>query len=184
MPIAPAFPVSSDVLRLIEDDGALELIDGVVVERPATLSTSHVGAWITWVVGDFVARYDLGHVYSSGLGIRIFATRPDTILKARVSFLRADRVPPGDSQFLTVPPDLVVEVVSPSDLFEAVRQKVDLWLDAGVQAVWVALPNSRELHVYEAGAHPRLLTADDELDAGATVPGFRVPVRDLFPPAR
>jgi len=102
---------------------------------------------------------------------------PDVAFVARGRF--ADERPLR--QFPELAPDLVVEVVSPSDTAAEVEEKVQLWLDAGVRLVLVVYPSTRSVSAYRSRTDVRLLTEADLLDAGDVLPGFSCPVRDLFP---
>ncbi|MGL6097949.1 MAG: Uma2 family endonuclease, partial [Fimbriiglobus sp.] len=82
-----------------------------------------------------------------------------------------------------VVPDIVAEVVSPNDLADELIAKVREYLRGGVRLVWVVYPLAREAHAYWPGANTvRAYLADDDLDAGDVLPGFRTHVGDLFPP--
>ena len=95
---------------------------------------------------------------------------------------RTDPCPSSDNAW-DVAPDLAVEVVSPTDLAEELMDKVAEYFQAGVRLVWVVYPRLRLIHVYESLTQVRGLTAADELDGGAVLPGFRTPVAALFPEA-
>jgi Uma2 family endonuclease len=77
-------------------------------------------------------------------------------------------------------PDLAVEVVSPTDRYVAVLAKMDLYREAGVPLVWLAEPQQRTVTVYSSGSEPRILTEADTLDGGDVLPGFRLPVAQIF----
>lgn len=168
-------------LLAMEDGVGYELVDGRLVERPVSETSSYVATLILLRLGAYVQLRRLGRVYPPDLGIRIFAAHPDRIRKADVSFLAAARVPSDDQGYLTVPPDLVIEVVSPGDGAAEVRAKIDEWLGAGVRMVWVAYPGQREIHVYRAGGPASILAATGELSGEDVVPGFACPVADCFP---
>jgi Uma2 family endonuclease len=85
-----------------------------------------------------------------------------------------------DANAWEVLPDLMVEVVSPHDYFEDVRDKVDEYLRSGVRLVWVVLPNKQIVEVYESYKQFKVLDRNDELDGGIVLPGFRLPLRELF----
>ncbi|MBX3063238.1 MAG: Uma2 family endonuclease [Anaerolineae bacterium] len=82
--------------------------------------------------------------------------------------------------FNPIPPDLVVEVVSPSDKAADVHNKVQIYLRNGVKIVWVAYSDSRTVAVHTP-AGSRTLTAEDTLDGGEVLPGFALKVKDVFP---
>ena len=107
---------------------------------------------------------------------------PATVREPDVAFTSAERLPldlriQGYSE---VVPDLVVEIVSPSDSRRAVAEKVQMWLDYGVRLVWAAWPDSRTIDVHPAGGPVITLTEGDPLDGGAVLPGFAMPVREVF----
>lgn len=119
-------------------------------------------------------------MYPSDLGIRIFPN-PRNVRKADVSFIKADRVPKEDSGYLEIAPDLVVEVNSPNDKAKDIRDKVQFWLNAGTDTVWVVEPTSREVTVYRRGETPVVFTAKSEIAVGEALPGFRCRVAEFFP---
>jgi len=77
-------------------------------------------------------------------------------------------------------PNLVVEVVSPSDAWSDVKEKVRQWLAHGVALVWVADPRTCTVEVYAPGRAAIELSEKDEIDGGSVLPGFRCAVHDLF----
>jgi len=87
---------------------------------------------------------------------------------------------PRENAWDIVPP-LVVEVVSPSDVAEGLLDKIVEYLNAGVQLVWVIYPSQRLIYVYESPTRVRGLGPADELDGGAVLPRFRLPVATLMP---
>jgi Uma2 family endonuclease len=79
-----------------------------------------------------------------------------------------------------VVPELAVEVISPNDLAESVQAKVKEYLEAGVQLVWLIYPQLGWIVAYESLHRMRGFTMTDELDAEPVLPGFRLPLRELF----
>jgi Uma2 family endonuclease len=78
-------------------------------------------------------------------------------------------------------PDLAIEVVSPGDTYSEVEAKVEEWLDHGCRMVVVTNPRNRTLKVYRSRTAVTVLTTDDTFDGSDVVPGFRLPVRRIFP---
>ena len=99
-----------------------------------------------------------------------------------VAFVRADRLPPLEELdgFVPFPPDLAVEVVSPTDRFVEVAEKVAADLDGGVQLVWVIEPRRQTVTVHAADRSVRVLGTQDTLDGGDILPDFRVEVAEKF----
>lgn len=80
-------------------------------------------------------------------------------------------------------PDLAIEILSPSDRMSRVNRKLRFYLENGVRLVWLIDPEERTVTVYSTFETARILSEDEELDGGDVLPGFRVPVRELLPPA-
>lgn len=176
-----AWSVEDAEAALLSKDGpSYELVDGQLVERHVSYESSTVASLITVRLGAHVHTHKLGRLADSELGMRIF-TDPMTTRRADVSFLARARVPRSDQGFLRVPPDLVVQVVSPGDKASEIRSKTDEWLQAGVRLVWVVYPAAREVQVYPAGERPVILGAADEISGGDVVSGFVCTVADFFP---
>jgi Uma2 family endonuclease len=138
-----------------------------------------VGAAFTSYLFQHVKPRRLGRVYSAESGFIIFPGR-ELLRAPDVAFVRADRVPHGIRGFPQLAPDLVVEVISPTDVKIAVMTKADMWLDAGVRLVWVADPDDQTITVLGPDRTSRLLRQGDVLDGGEVLPEFRVPVLDFF----
>jgi Uma2 family endonuclease len=81
---------------------------------------------------------------------------------------------------LAVVPELVVEIVSPSDRQEAVNDKTLMWLSHGVLVVVEVYPAERAVMVHRPGVPAVTLTGDDALDGGEVLPGFSLPLSDIF----
>jgi Uma2 family endonuclease len=170
-------------LLTMEDGDRYELVDGELVERDVSFVSSEVGLNIGPEIRSWNRGARMGRVCGADLLLRIFPWDPAMTRAADASFISNERAPRSDQGLLEVAPELVVEVVSPNDAMSKVRDKVDLWLTAGVSMVWLALPGSREIHVYRSDAKPRILVAEDILSGEDVLPGFAVPVGSLFPDA-
>ena len=82
--------------------------------------------------------------------------------------------------YAEVIPDLVVEVASPSDSSQSLKEKAMMWLDFGVPLVWVGHPDTRMVDVYLSSREVRTLSEEDTLDGGDVLPGFTCQVREIF----
>ena len=83
-------------------------------------------------------------------------------------------------QRLDVVPNVAGEVISPTDAAEDVQEKIAEYFLRGVQAVWVVYPLQSTIHVYHAAKQITVLSRGDVLDGGAAVPGFHLPLAELF----
>ena len=79
-----------------------------------------------------------------------------------------------------VVPNLVVEVISPTDRVDDIVDKVAEYFRAGVECVWVSLPSQEQVYVYESPTQVRILTRTDELRGEPVLPQFQLPLTALF----
>ncbi len=131
----------------------------------------------------FVRQYRLGKTYAAETGFVIRTSEGESVLAPDAAFIRAERVPEGGfgKGFARIAPDLVVEVVSPDDSYNAVREKVSEWLAGGVQVVWVVDPERRVVEVWQPPQNlTQVLTENDVLRGEPVLPGFELPVRVIF----
>lgn len=173
---------TADELLHMPDGDCFELVNGELVEK-------NMGAVSGWVGNKVSARLDHysetsgGWAFGDGVGYRCYED-PEQVRKPDASFVRAgrfenDELPEG---FITIPPDLAVEVVSPNDRYYEVETKVEEYLEAGVLLVWVINPDNRNVRVFRQGRPPVQLGVGDELTGNDVLPGFRCAVAELFPP--
>lgn len=171
---------AEELEALPADDRRYELICGELVSMPP-VSFRHGGivARITGELERFVRRNHLGMVASGDPGF-ILERGPDTVRAPDIAFVRADRLPDDLRHFLELAPDLAVEIVSPSERMTNVRAKARAYLDAGVRLVWIVQPEGRRVSVYHADQPPRELGEGDVPDGEDVVPGFQMPLADIF----
>jgi Uma2 family endonuclease len=175
--------VTADEFLEIPDDGLRrELVRGEVrIMSPAGRSHGKVALRLGSRLERYVDEHGLGEAYAAETGFRVFSD-PDTVLAPDVSFVRRDRLEAlGEAEGL-IPgaPDLAVEVVSPRDKFSDVEEKVFDWLAAGCRMVVLVNPRRRTATVYRSTSALFLLTENDVLDGGDVVPGWTLPLRELF----
>ena len=129
------------------------------------------------VLGNHAEDHDFGHVLSNDSGT-VTERGPDSVRGPDVSFYSYAKLPKGPlpEGYPAVPPDLVVEVLSPHDRWPKVLAKVSEYLNAGVAVVCVLDPERRRLDLYEGDQPPRILGADDDLTLPAILGEFRVRV--------
>jgi Uma2 family endonuclease len=175
--------MTAEELAELPDDGYLyELVRGEVERLPPPgAEHGEIGGDLFWRLGHHVSTNRLGRVYLAETGFRL-TSDPDTVRAPDVAFVKTDRLPPKAERkgYLSIPPDLVVEVVSPSDRATKIAEKVAEYLACGVKAVWIVEPRLQTVTIYEPDRHPRVLVVGDTLDGGDVVPGFQMAVADLF----
>ena len=170
-----------DLAGLDDTPGRFDLIRGELIEMPpAGAEHGDITHEISRTVGNFVVDKNLGKVYAAETGF-IIGRNPDILLGPDIAFVRRDRLPrerhPG---FLELAPDLAVEVVSPSDRQRDVTRKVIEYLDAGVRIVWLVDPADKVVTVFTSDRKSSTLSNEDVLDGGDVLPGFRLPLADVF----
>jgi Uma2 family endonuclease len=163
-------------------EGRWELIDGELVEMsPAADESSSISATIIYLLAAFVRPRGLGRLYGADGGFVLFPERP-TVRVPDVAFVLAERAPQGKARksFPRLAPDLVVEVLSPSDRTSEVVAKLEMDQEAGVRLSWLVDPDALTVTVIAAGQATNVLHVGDILDGGDVLPGFSVPVAEIF----
>lgn len=165
----------------IDSDTLFEVVDGEIVEKRMGAYEELLALSLYDILAAFVTPRKLGrpaHEILFNLAPLNCQRRPD------VAFVSKDRWTPGQGDTQTpawnVVPNLAVEIVSPSNSMNEVRGKVREYFAAGVEIVWVVLPEFDEVHVYDSPRSNRILAFEDELNGDPVVPGFRLPLADLF----
>lgn len=165
-----------------ESDRRFEIVDGERVEMPPMSAYENsINVVLCERLIPFASAKHLGRVFPEML-FRFAADlpqrRPDTAFVSFARWPRGRRVP--STTAWEVVPDLAVEVISPTELAVEVYGKVAEYFRAGVQAVWVVVPPLEQVYVYGSPTAVRILSRTDELDGGAVLPGFRLPLAALF----
>jgi Uma2 family endonuclease len=157
-----------------------ELVDGTLVEKAMGVRESFF-AWVLGVqIGNYLTGQDLGICLGADGMLRIatgLVRIPD------LSFISWDRVPNREVPRAPIPrlaPDLAVEVLSEGNTKRELGRKLREYFDAGVLLVWLIDPRTRTARVHTAPDRSILLHEDQALDGGAVLPGFALPLRDLF----
>jgi Uma2 family endonuclease len=173
---------ADELLHMPGDGVRRELVDGELLEMsPSGYTHGRVTANVTRVLSRYVYENGLGDVLAAETGFKL-SSDPDTVLAADVAFVRGERAAAAreEGAYMNGAPDLAVEVVSPSDRSSSVEVKVRAWLGAGTRMVIIVHPTRRTVAVHRSGTAVDLLGESGVLDGGDVVPGWSVPVRDLF----
>lgn len=161
-------------------DARCELIDGEVTEMaPAGGEHGDVELGILAAIRVVTQRHRLGWAFGPSTGFLVDRA-PDTVLQPDGSFVAAGRLSHAPPGFVELAPDLVLEVISPSDRMSAVIAKVNRWLAAGVQVVWVADPAAAEVLVWRSPSEVQTVGRDETLTCEELLPGFALPLSEVF----
>jgi Uma2 family endonuclease len=179
----PGTATEADVLEALEAPRKriCELIDGVLVEKAMGFTKSLLGSYLIVLLDAFVRPRNLGLVTAPDGTIRLWAGRvriPD------VAFFSWDRMPGRrrpPEPIPTLAPDLAAEVLSIGNTPREMLLKRQDYFRAGVRLAWEIDPRARTVAIYVSPEPPAaVLTAADTLDGGAVLPGFALPLADLF----
>ena len=123
----------------------------------------------------------MGRAYAAETGFKL-ESDPDHVRAPDAAFVRRERSEEarGTPGFFPGPPDVAVEVISPSDRYTEVDEKVADWLAAGTLAVVVVDPRSRTVRIHRSRTGTEVLGESDTLEIGDVVPGWRMPVSEIF----
>ena len=143
---------------------------------PTSLEHGHISADLFWFLNLHVRKNELGRVYMPDTEFRV----GEQVLMPDIAFLASARIPDDLSKASPIPPDLAVEVVSPTDVLYKVEEKVFAYLEAGTQLVWVLKPRSKTVTVYRSETDITLLTRNDTLTGENVIEGFSCQVAELF----
>lgn len=157
-----------------------ELVKGELVEMPPVGEMgSGTATELALRLGPHVRQHTLGRVFVE-LGFCL-ECRPDTVRAPDVSFVKAERLPdrlrPG---FFPGAPDLAIEVVSPNDKVTDLDSKIKGYLEHGTLRVWVVSPGTQTVVVYRADGTAHRYTSNDVLVDEEILPGFSLPLAELF----
>jgi Uma2 family endonuclease len=175
---------AEELLRLPGDGFRFrsELVKGELRKYPlADAEHGFLAAKVGWKLAQHVESHKLGQVYATGTGFQL-ASNPDTVRAPDVAFVSQQRIDEVGRVrgYWPGAPDMAIEVVSPHDTHTEVQDKVLTWLDAGTRMVVVVNPRQQTVAVYRSRTDIAILTRTDTLDGYDVVPGWTLPIADLF----
>jgi Uma2 family endonuclease len=169
-----------DLLNMQDDEMRHELVAGMIVAEPLPSPWhDHVRRSLGRQLEDFVKARRLGTIFwDTGF---LLAKNPDTVRGPDLSFVTRDRMAGIDlRRFIPGPPDLAVEILSPTNRAGKVRAKLADYLDAGCRLVWVIHPIKKVATAYRPLEPPRRIAAGSALDGEDVLPGLLVPLASIF----
>jgi Uma2 family endonuclease len=193
MTSAPAVKIDlmpmEEFIRRSEQEGPFELIDGEIVPKMPNVAGHSVtskrlfraltpledrGAGEVFYESTFVLTDDPRWVRGSRIPDLMF------LLKPTLEAYRAAVTDWLDKPFILIP-DIVIEVVSPTDTYTDMHQRALRYLDDGVRLVWIVDPEAKTVTVHRQGSNQQtLLVGGDTLTADDLLPGFALALADLF----
>jgi Uma2 family endonuclease len=177
----PGTATEQDVIDLHDREGRLyELVDGILVEKAMGFRESSLACVLIHLLMSFVAPRALGTVVGEAGMMRLF---PGLVRIPDVAYVSWDHFPNRQLPREPIPavaPDLAVEVLSESNTEAEMKRKLRDYFAAGTRLVWFVDPDPRTVTAYTAPDRSTVLHETDTLDGGAVLPGFSLPLRQLF----
>jgi len=190
----PALMTTEDLLAMPDDGVERWLIKGQLREQKSEYRSNkgvtvrnREHSRIVTRVGQHLANWldqqpePRGEVVCGEAGARLRGT-PDSAVGIDVAYVDAAVAArrPDDTSLIDGAPVLAVEILSPNDVIEAINEKIDEYLDAGVRVVWRIDPHDRTVTIYRPNRPPDMVNDVQELSGDPELPGFRVAVARLF----
>jgi len=176
LPLERRTDVTIDELEKMSLPLPAELYNGKVVFKMA----NPLHGAIQWTIGGelyiYLKKNPIGMAFTEA-HFKLWPERDDHARIPDVSFIVKERLPKDWLHYPAMAPDLAVEILSPTDSFEATMEKVDEYLRQGTQIVWVVITSTREVLVC---MKERKHTVNDMLTAPDLLPGFELPVQTIF----
>lgn len=132
------------------------------------------------LLGNFVQRHRLGEMFDSSTGFRLsekLVLSPDIAFANRATLKRILVAP---DKFLYGAPDLVVEVLSPSDRMTQINRKLDHYFEHGAKLAWLINWRKEQVHIYTPDSIEALTSPNDILTGGTVLPGFKCKLVKIF----
>jgi Uma2 family endonuclease len=173
--------VTGEELLAMGDVGPCELIDGRIVRmNPTGMQHGDIVIALGSALRDFVRKHQLGRVVGGEVGIYT-RREPDRVRAADIAFVSRERlVDKSLKGFLKVAPELVVEIISPTDRWQNMRDKLEEYFAIGVHRVWIVEPDNRDVLVYSASTEMRKFGEGDMLMGEGVLDGFTLAIAELF----
>jgi Uma2 family endonuclease len=171
---------AEELMNLPDEPLCHELLKGELLTMPSPgAKDGAVTMRFSAALYNYVEANNLGVVFTAETGF-ILERNPDTVLAPDSSFIRSDRISTLPDGYLEMAPDLVVEVISPSQSRPEMERKASRWLQYGVLEVWLVDAKRRTVNIRRPAGNNQLLREGEDLTGGDIVPGFRISVSRIF----
>jgi Uma2 family endonuclease len=161
-------------------EGLWELIDGEpFAVTPSSDRSSWIAGEVLYYIRAYLESHPIGRAFPADVGFILFADR-DTVRAPDAAFVRLERLPELTGSFVPIPPDLAVEVLSPSDRLADALSKVTMYLQAGVPLVWLIDPIRRTATIFRQESSPATIGKDGVLEGEDVLPGFTLSLTRLL----
>lgn len=167
----PTLPMTYHEYALLpQDRNRYEVLDGELYMTPSpSYLHQHIVTCLASILLQHASAHDLGVVLTAPMDVLLSETN---IVQPDILFIRAGRVPARDAKNITVAPDLIIEVLSPSSVEQDRLDKKAVYARHGVSHYWIIDPEPRTLEMYTLSGAQYQLHAEFRGDATATSPLF------------
>lgn len=182
MATVAAKPITVEEFEQMVFDHPVDLVEGEIIAMPPAGSQhGRVAINVGFLLESWCRQQARGIVLGNDAAI-VIGTDPDTVRGADVSFISQNRIPAEGlpEGALRIAPDLVVEVLSPSDRWADVFEKVTEYLAIGVKEVWVVDGTKKLVDVFRPGSSSKRFANSDQLTSPDVLPGFATAVSEFF----
>ena len=170
-------------LLAMPDSSSIELVNGELVEKPVSALSALVEIRLSTKLQNFCDAPKTAVVLSSTNGIQCFPDQPNKVRKPDISVYMNERFTRAHLMegFVSIAPDLAVEVVSINEEVADLNEKIEEYLAAGAALVWVIDPENEIAIVHRKDGSIAKLHKNDELSGEDILPGFTCKLAELFP---
>ena len=178
-------------LQALYPDRQIELREGkLIIMSPSDSVSGEVGARFSMLLSTWVYTHNLGRILDSSTGFRL----PNgDLLSPDVSFVSRERLKHNPRTYLSVVPELIVEIKSSRDRLRELEEKIALFLDQGVQVGLLIDPDTHTVTVYRSSGLSKDAESGEAIPLGTTLhngdtltipdlfPGWEIPITSLWP---
>lgn len=170
-----------ELMALSGENDHYELIDGELVNMGNSgMEHGYLSSNLTIFLGGYVLAHKLGVICDSSTAFNMRngnKRSPDVSFVSKERLQGIKRLPKG---FFAGAPDLVVEIISPHNTFSELHGKMIEYFANECRLAWLIHPDEQSILVYRSPRPDRLLKITDNLDGEEVIPGFSMPISDLF----
>ena len=180
-----ALMTAEELLQLPDDDGfRYELINGELEKMPPPGSPhGRIAYRLSLFLGQFILDHGFGEAFATDTGFKL-TSNPDTVLAPDFAFVTNEHFSEGckTEGYWPGPPDLAVEVLSPSDRPGKVNKRVAQWFSFGTKQLWIVDPKHSTVTIYRSPVDTTTFSGSDYLESPDLFPGFRISLDRIFGP--